>query len=292
MSGTWGWWSTDGTVETEVVVPVRTEGRELGRIAVSLPRGRRLSPTDRHLLEALAGQTAIAFRNSSLAGALADRVTELDRTTRRLADSRRRLIAAGDEGRRALEAAIAREVLPLLTSLPGGIGEARATVSRGEEPDVDRLVDRTYAALEALRELTRGVFPTQLSRSGLEPALRSLVARTEGSIRFSASQDVQRRFAARVEATVYFCCAEVIRRAAPASVDLELDDQGLRLRIVGVHEDLDRDAVIDRVEAVGGELVVGDRVWELCVPTAAEVEASTAHTSALTGGASAVEPRR
>jgi hypothetical protein len=272
LSGTWGWWAEDGPAETQDVVPVRTEGRELGRIAVSLPRGRRLSPSDQRLLEALAGQTALAFRNSSLAGALADRVAELDRTTTRLADSRRRLIAAGDEGRRALEAAIAREVLPLLTNLPGGIGEARAAVVQGQEPDIDGLVDRTHAALEALRELTRGVFPTQLSRSGLEPALRSLVARAEGSTRFSATDDARRRFAARVEATVYFCCAEVFRGAAPVSVDLGLEDRGLLLRIVGVHEDVDQAAVIDRVEAVGGKLLVGDRWWELCVPTAAEVK--------------------
>ena len=291
VSGTWGWWATDVSPETEDVVPVRTEGRELGRIAVSLPRGRRLSPSDQRLLEALAGQTALAFRNSSLAGALADRVAELDRTTTRLADSRRRLIAAGDEGRRALEATIAREVLPLLTSLPGGIGEARAAVARGQDPDIDVLVDRTNAALEALRELTRGVFPTQLSRSGLEPALRSLVHRAGGSVRFTATQGARRRFAARVEATVYFCCAEVIRRAAPASVDLDLDDRGLVLRIVGVSQVVDRDAVIDRVEAVGGLLVVGDRVWELCVPTAAEATASTSG-SVLAGGPAVVDPHR
>ena len=291
LSGTWGWWAEDAVAETQDVIPVRTEGRELGRIAVSLPRGRRLSPSDQRLLEALAGQTALAFRNSSLAGALADRVAELDRTTTRLADSRRRLIAAGDEGRRALEAAIAREVLPLLTSLPAGIGEARSAVARGQDPDIDVLVDRTNAALEALRELTRGVFPTQLSRSGLEPALRSLVYRAGGSVRFTATQGARRRLAARVEATVYFCCAEVIRRAAPASVDLDLDDRGLVLRIVGVSQDVDRDAVNDRVEAVGGRLVVGDRVWELCVPTAAEATAPTSG-SVLAGGPPVVHPHR
>jgi hypothetical protein len=121
VTGTWGWWEPDLAPEDADVVAVRTEGRELGRILVSLPRGRRLSPTDRHLLEALAGQTALAFRNSSLAGALADRVAELDRTTTRLAASRRRLIAADDAARRALEDAIARQVLPMLRSLPAGI---------------------------------------------------------------------------------------------------------------------------------------------------------------------------
>ena len=123
VSGTWGWWATDADEEAaDVAVPVRTEGRVLGRIAVALPRGRSLRPSDLRLLEALADQTAVAFGNTSLAGALADRVAELDRTTRQLADSRRRLIAADDAARRALEAAIARDVLPFLRSLPDEIG--------------------------------------------------------------------------------------------------------------------------------------------------------------------------
>ena len=76
----------------------------LGRIDVTLPRGRTLRPDDLRLLEALADQTAVAFGNTSLARALADRVSELDGTTQRLAESRLRLIAADDAARRALEA--------------------------------------------------------------------------------------------------------------------------------------------------------------------------------------------
>lgn len=40
------------------------------------------------------------------------------------------------------------------------------------------LIESLNSALEALREITRGVFPAQLARSGLPAALRSLLARS------------------------------------------------------------------------------------------------------------------
>ena len=72
----------------------------------------------------------------------------------------------------------------------------------------------TNDALESLRELTRGVFPTQLARSGVEPALRSLLARNglASALHVDASA-AGRRFSPRVEAAVYFCCAEASRSA-------------------------------------------------------------------------------
>ena len=40
-----------------------------------------------------------------------------------------------------------------------------------------RLVDAAVTSLEALREMTRGVYPTQLARAGLGPALSSHLTR-------------------------------------------------------------------------------------------------------------------
>jgi hypothetical protein len=261
VSGTWGWLPE----EPDHVVPVRAEGRELGRIAVALPRGRDLRPGDRRLLDALADQTAVAFGNTVLAGALADRVAELDRTTQRLAGSRGRLIAADDAGRRALEAAIARDVLPFLRTLPVEVARARAAVARGAEPGLDRLVDGTNGALEALRELTRGVYPAQLERSGLAPTLRALVARAPAAAELSA--DGAGRYPPRVEAAVYFCCTEALRAAhGPVALALSDGDGELVLRITGGHDGVDLVGVADRVEAAGGALrVVPDRL-ELRVP--------------------------
>lgn len=269
VSGTWGWWAADPDA-VDQVVPVRTEGRELGRIAVALPRGRSLRPSDLRLLEALADQTAVAFRNTALAGALAERVAELDRTTRLLADSRVRLIAADDAGRRALESAIARDVLPFLQSLPAAVSGARAAVAEGAEPGLDQLVDGTNAALEKLRGLTRGVFPSQLVRSGLEPTLRSLVARSPFAAELTVDPGAGRRYAPRVEAAVYFCCAEALRTGGgPASVELSGGADELVLRISGATDGIDLQGVADRVEAVGGHLTADGERLLLTIPVAA-----------------------
>jgi hypothetical protein len=280
VSGTWGWWAADQDA-ADHVVPVRTEGRELGRIAVALPRGRSLRPTDLRLLEALADQTAVAFRNTALAGALADRVAELDRTTRLLADSRVRLIAADDAGRRALEAAIARDVLPFLESLPAEVSGARAAVAAGAEPGLDRLVDGTNAALEALRGLTRGVFPSQLVRSGLEPTLRSLVARSPSPTELTLDLGAGRRYPPRVEAAVYFCCAEALRTGGgPASVELSGGADELVLRISGATSSVELQGIADRAEAVGGHVTATGEQLLLTIPVAG---AAAEPESALVG---------
>jgi hypothetical protein len=267
VSGTWGWWAEGQEEDPDHVFPVRTDGRELGRIAVELPRGRSLRESDRRLLEALADQTAVAFRNTALAGALADRVAELDRTTRQLAQSRGRLIAADDAARRALEAAIARDVLPFLLSLPDEVGRARATVARGDEPGLDRLVDGTNQALESLRDLTRGVFPSQLSRAGLEPTLRWLVARSPAA-ELTVDLDAGRRYAPGVEAAVYFSCAEVLRAGHRAAVELAGGADRLDLRISAAHDGIDLQGIEDRVEAVGGHLTAATGRLVLTIPLA------------------------
>jgi hypothetical protein len=283
VSGTWGWSAAGQDEDPDHVVPVRAEGRELGRISVTLSRGRSLRPSDLRLLEAVADQTAVAFGNTALAGALADRVAELDRTTRRLADSRVRLIAADDAGRRALEAAIARDVLPFLETTPGEVGRARTAVAAGAEPGLGRLIDGTNAALEALRELTRGVFPSQLVRSGLEPTLRSLVARSPAGAELTVDLGAGRRYPPRVEAAVYFCCGEALRAGGgPVSVELTGGVDLLVLRISGARGYIDLQGVEDRVEAVGGRLTAGTGQLVLTIPVPV---ANTDPESALVGTA-------
>ncbi|MEQ6902657.1 hypothetical protein [Nocardioides sp. YIM 152588] len=270
-TGTWGWWSAepDGARHS---FPVRAEGRELGRIEVALRRGRTLREADARLLEALADQTGVAFRNTALSGALADRVTALDRATRELAASRLRLIEAEDSARRALEAAIARDVLPFLSSLPESIATARRAVADGADPGLEGLVEGTHRALDALRALTRGVFPAQLGRSGLPAALRALAERPGGAdVRVAA--DLAGRYPARVEAAVYFCAAEAVAAAA-GPVDLEVAEVAgdLVLRIEGTVDGLDAQAVGDRAGAVGGRVSVAPGSVRLAIPVVAPVE--------------------
>ena len=223
-----------------------------------MPRGRPVSDSDERLLTALADQTAVAFRNTALEAELAEHVAELDRTTRELARSRARILEADDAARRTLEAAIEREVMPHLVALPEGLTRCRTAVADGRPVNgIDLLVTSTNTALESLRELTRGVFPTQLAKAGLEPALRSLLGRSGSAPRLSVDPSAAgQRFSARVEAAVYFCCAEAARTdPGPAAVELSRDEDRLVLRVLGDAADpADRQAMVDRVAAAGGSL--------------------------------------
>lgn len=263
LTGAWGE-AADAWAHT---IPVRLEGRVLGSISVAVPRGRELDAADQRLLEAVAEQAAVAFGNTVLASRLAAHVDELERTTRQLTESRLRLVEADDAARRGLEAAIAREVLPLIADLPGRIAAVRTSDASGSvDQRIDPLVRDTNAALEALRELSRGVFPSQLARSGLEPALRSMLARTDGATTLTVDGVGGRRFPSRVEAALYFCCVEAMRTGG-AAVELGLDGGDIRLRIAGVEAGgLDLRAIADRIGAVGGSVSVEERVLLVSVP--------------------------
>ena len=94
--------------------------------------------------------------------------------------------------------------------------------------EIERLVASTNTALEALRELTRGVFPTQLARAGIEPALRSFLARSGLASTLQVDPSAaERRFSARAEAAVYFGAAEVAR-SVPGLSSIELSVDRLR----------------------------------------------------------------
>jgi hypothetical protein len=199
-----------------------------GSISVRIPRGRALRPSDARLLHALADQAEVAFRNVSLEAELAAHVAALDRTTSELARSRARIVDADDAVRRTLESAISRDVIPHLVTVADGL--------RADRP-LEPLIDEVNTGLEALRELTRGVYPTQLARAGVEAALRGFALSVDPALS-------GRRFPARVEAAVYVCCTQTGATAAT------LTSTGLTLEGV---EDVPQ-VVRDRVEAAGGSV--------------------------------------
>ena len=272
VATTWGD-APDGTTVSHRL-PMLYDGVALGAIMVRLPKGRALRTADQRLLAALADQTAVAVRNISMEVQLADRVAELDRTTRELALSRSRIIAADDAARQALERAITSDVLPHLSPMPPMIAQAQAAVAAGREANgLDELVARTNTALESLRELTRGIFPTQLARAGLAPTLTGLLARTERPHAWQVEDAVAReRFPSRVEAAVYFCCSQLLPAMDDgATISLGVIGGSLVLRVEGVALDaVDIRAVLDRVEAVDGELATSDRTVTLTVAVARE----------------------
>ena len=241
-------------------VAVCDRGGQLGSICVTMPPGRALRQHERQLLADLADQTAIAFRNARMEAELAAHVEALDSRTEELEASRRRLIEAGDAERRRLESAISRDVVPLLVNLPAALADVRSTGSAGFSSDpLDRLVHDATDALEALRELTRGVFPTLLARAGLGPALSSYISRTGHAATLVIDPSVSgQRFSARAEGAAYFCITEALPSAGGAiEVRLAVDGSELVVEVLGgAKPNLDVQAMVDRVEALGGSLVL------------------------------------
>jgi GAF domain-containing protein len=280
LTGAWG----DAAGPWDHTLPVRLEGRALGSISVALPRGRALDGADLRLLETVAQQAAMAFRNTVLASQLAARVDELEQTTRQLTESRLRLVEADDAARRGLEETIARQVLPLIADLPARIGGVRTAIVTGAtDPGIDPLVADTNTALEALRDLSRGVFPAQLARVGLVPTLRSMLARTAGTTRLSVDGLDGRRFSPRVEAALYFCCVAAVRGSHDVtSLHLELGDHDVRLRIDDVDpRRLDLQTVTDRLGAVGGHVTWDDGVLMVSVPSSPVIAEAAAGSQPL-----------
>jgi GAF domain-containing protein len=257
----WPPFGAAGPAASGVEMPVVDRGERLGSITVAMPAGHPLRDREKRLLADLADQAGMAFRNARLTAELSGRVEQLGHRTRELTESRRRLITAGDAERSRLERSIARQVVLHLAPLPDRLRQL-SHVDRDAPAALDAallgpLVESANAALEALREITRGVFPAQLARSGLPTALGSLRARTGGNGRLMVEDSATgRRFAPRVEAAAYFCVAEATRDlGAPVVVVLTARGDQLQLVVSGSDRGgLPLGHMRDRVEAAGGSV--------------------------------------
>jgi hypothetical protein len=250
------------------VVPVADALGALGSISLDVPVGRDVRAFEQRMVEDIADQAAVAFRNVRLQVELAAQVARLDERTRDLDASRRRIILAADTERRRLEAALAREVLPAMNTLRAELVHAPEGV---DESTVAGYVEAATVALEALRELTRGIYPTLLTRSGLSAALTAFADRRGVAEPLSIDPEVRAsRYAERVEAAAYFCCLEaLVREPAPSRVSVTVVENRLVVTIEGARVDgLDRLGMSDRVEAAGGQLVETGDLLTIRLPAA------------------------
>jgi signal transduction histidine kinase len=246
--------------------------------------GHPLRPRDQRLLADLADQAAMAFRNAQLTAELSAQVEQLSLQTHELDRSRARLISAGDAERSRVERAIADQVIPHLAPLPERLrllsqsGPDRPVVL--DTAQLAPLLSSVNTAMQSLREITRGVFPAQLSRSGLHTALGSLLARPGLMGRLTVDDSAAGvRFDPRVEAAAYFCVAEATRAFGdPLAVVLSVHGDQLHLRVSGTDGGgLSLSHMRDRIEATGGSVSTTGRDGHTFV----EVRAPSARALAL-----------
>jgi signal transduction histidine kinase len=129
------------------------------------------------------------------------------------------------------------------------------------------------AVSDELREISRGIHPAILSKGGLGPALKAVARRSAVPVDLDIAVD--RRLPESVEVAAYFLVAESLTnvakhaQASTVKVSAETDDTNLRLAIhddgVGGADPTNGSGLIgliDRVEALGGQIVLSSRAGE------------------------------
>jgi signal transduction histidine kinase len=163
--------------------------------------------------------------------------------------------------------------------MPAELAALRSTAPPWPPERIERLVDRTDAALDSLRRLTRRVFPAQLAGRGLVPALGTHLQLTGADGALVADDSVAaRRFAPQVESVAYFCAVELVRGLiGPVRLRVAADESRLVLEATGRSPgpfDEQAEHVRDRAEAVGGQLRIADLGTEVRI--AVELPADSA----------------
>jgi signal transduction histidine kinase len=170
------------------------------------------------------------------------------------------LLSARDDERRRLAVALDRQVLPHLNTVADRL---RSLPSIGAGARVARALPEqcaleTESALDELREISRGLFPTLLERRGLAPALSAHFAK-QGLVALTVEPSADRRFDSAVEAATYLFCIESAN-AVGGSADITIAVQSEHVEVTVEGTELtgtgDIQLSVDRVEAIGGETSV------------------------------------
>jgi signal transduction histidine kinase len=212
------------------------------------------------LVESISAATRLASVNARLQAEVQAQIAELE-------GSRRRIVTAGDEEHRRLEARLRAGAEHRLEQLASRLSAARVPAEHERAAELLAGIEAQLAAtLQELRSLAAGLHPRLLTESGLAGALEALTARCPTPVQLMTSEQ---RLPAAIEAAVYFVCSEALANVAKHAVATQASAAvtvGDGRVIVEVRDDgvggADPSAgtglrnLVDRVEAVGGTLVV------------------------------------
>jgi signal transduction histidine kinase len=249
-------------VEADVSFPVQHAGEQLGEMGVRLPAGGSLSREQSRLAAELSQQAGLAFHNASLDASLRAQVDALARDTAELEASRRRLVLAEDLERDHLVGAIHRDVGRYLVPMAAELDRLTDLVAEDREAAarlLEELEAQANRALDALRDLSHGLFPALLSDRGLAAALESYAQQSDRLVTMEISPEARGvRLTPEREAAGYFCCVETLEALENGSVRLGIRQDRLEIRasggLAGRFPADFRQRLVDRVEAVGGSV--------------------------------------
>jgi PAS domain S-box-containing protein len=182
--------------------------------------------------------------------------------------SRARVVAASDDARRQIERDLHDGAQQQLVTLALKLRSLTSTISPESEElyaDVAEVAAGLEGIIDELRELSRGIHPTVLTRRGLEPALTTLARRAPLPVEVDVK--TPERLPERIEVAVYYVVAESLTNVAKhgqASL-VAVDVMALNGRVrVSVYDDGVGGAdpsqgsgllgLRDRVEALSGSM--------------------------------------
>ena len=243
-------------------VAVRHGDELLGALALLKPRNEPVTMAEDKLLQHLASQAGLVFRNGRL-------TAELQATIEELTASRRRLVEAQDEERRKIERNLhdgAQQQLVAL-SIQLGLLQDSADDAASVRQLAPELQKSARAALDDLRALARGIYPPLLADQGLVHALHAQAGKTVVPVTIEA--DGIQRYPQDVEATVYFCALEALQNVAKyadasradvclscsgGSLQFTITDDGTGFDTAGARHGTGLQGMADRLAALGGTL--------------------------------------
>jgi signal transduction histidine kinase len=246
------------------LVELRSQDRLLGALLYDAGTG-----PDPALVDALASFAVVVLENLLLVDRLQ---TSLDE----LSASRGRIVAVADASRRAIERDLhdgAQQRLVGLRLKLAVQSDRLADTAPAESAALRQLGGEVEEAIDNIRELALGIYPSLLAEQGLPEALRSAARRSP--LWTSVRADGIGRFRREIESTVYFACLEAMQNAVKhadgateVSVVLSLNNgmgDGLAFEVCDDGRGFDQAAVPagngllnvrDRVAAMGGSLRV------------------------------------
>ena len=241
--------------DTRQQIPVERGGQPLGLVLLDPPR-----PEQRDLLRRLVDAGGLAIEIERL-------LVELRRQLAHVEASRARIVAAGYEERRRIERDLHDGAQQRLVSIGLTLRHAQHELGSASPERAGRTLDGAVAevavAIDELRELARGLPPSQLD-GGLAPAFHELARRVPVSVEVDAPRE---RFGRDVEAAAYFIGCEgltnAVKHAHATKIVLSagrrerqlvvsIADDGVGGAIVGQGSGLR--GLSDRIAALGGTL--------------------------------------
>jgi signal transduction histidine kinase len=260
-----GYWLSDGGLVDVTGRPVQVAGASTpllrGGRPVALMTHRPGLLDDARTADEVAVTARLALENERLQAELAAQLTHLR-------SSRRRLIAVSDAARRRLERDLhdgaQQQLVGLLLRLRL---DRRRWPPDGESSRIARDVEgELVAAVDELRELARGIFPSVLTEEGLAAAIEDFAESADVPV--TVGRLPNRRLADAVESAGYFVIAESVRRtmASAAVVSAAEDEDLLRVdvQLTGAQQPESWvTAAEDRIGALDGHLEVVTRNGDL-----------------------------